>query len=160
MVSAVEQMAANTSWSALGKAKDLRNRILFTLGLLCVYRLGTFIPVPGIAGAALREFMEQAQTGIGGMLSMFTGGALGRMGVFALGIMPYISASIIMQLMGAVFPTLARLQQEGEPGRQKISQYTRYLTIFICLGTLFEPSLSGRIHVQIQIMFLCSKHSR
>ena len=80
MVSAVEQMAANTSWSALGKAKDLRNRILFTLGLLCVYRLGTFIPVPGIDGAALREFMEQAQTGIGGMLSMFTGGALGTNG--------------------------------------------------------------------------------
>ena len=80
MVSAVEQMAANTSWAALGRATDLRNRILFTLGLLVVYRLGTFIPVPGIDGAALQEFMEQAQQGIGGMLSMFTGGALGRMG--------------------------------------------------------------------------------
>ena len=78
MVSAVEQMAANTSWAALGRATDLRNRILFTLGLLVVYRLGTFIPVPGIDGAALQEFMEQAQQGIGGMLSMFTGGALGR----------------------------------------------------------------------------------
>ncbi|MEL6453045.1 MAG: preprotein translocase subunit SecY, partial [Pseudomonadota bacterium] len=77
MVSAVENMAANTSWSALGKATDLRNRILFTLGLLIVYRLGTFIPVPGIDGAALREFMESAGQGIGGMVSMFTGGALG-----------------------------------------------------------------------------------
>ena len=90
MVSAAEQMAANTSWAALGKATDLRNRILFTLGLLIVYRLGTFIPVPGIDGQALRDFMEQAQQGIGGILTMFTGGALGRMGIFALGIMPYI----------------------------------------------------------------------
>jgi hypothetical protein len=81
MVSAVENMAANTSWSALGKATDLRNRILFTLGLLIVYRLGTFIPVPGIDGAALRDFMESAGQGIGGMVSMFTGGALGRMGI-------------------------------------------------------------------------------
>merc|ERR1712086_4157 len=97
MVSAAEQMAANTSWAALGKATDLRNRILFTLGLLIVYRLGTFIPVPGIDGQALRDFMEQAQQGIGGILTMFTGGALGRMGIFALGIMPYISASIIIQ---------------------------------------------------------------
>ena len=80
MVSAVESMAANTSWSALGKATDLRNRILFTLGLLIVYRLGTFIPVPGIDGTALRQFMESAGQGIGGMVSMFTGGALGRMG--------------------------------------------------------------------------------
>ena len=99
MVSAAEQMAANTSWAALGKATDLRNRILFTLGLLIVYRLGTFIPVPGIDGQALRDFMEQAQQGIGGILTMFTGGALGRMGIFALGIMPYISASIIIQLL-------------------------------------------------------------
>ena len=90
MASAAEQMAANTSWSALGKATDLRNRILFTLALLCVYRLGTFLPVPGIDGAALREFMEQAGQGIGGMVSMFTGGALGRMGIFALGIMKTI----------------------------------------------------------------------
>ncbi len=96
MVSAAEQMAANTSWSALGKATDLRNRILFTLGLLIVYRLGTFIPVPGIDGAALREFMEQAGQGIGGMVSMFTGGALGRMGIFALGIMPCISCMITL----------------------------------------------------------------
>ena len=84
MVSAVEQMASNTSWSALGKATELRNRILFTLGLLIVYRLGTFIPVPGIDGVALRDFMEQAQSGIVCMLTMFTGVALGRLGIFAL----------------------------------------------------------------------------
>ena len=95
MASAAEQMAANLSWGALGKATELRQRIWFTLGLLIIYRLGTYIPVPGIDGGALRNFMEQAQAGIGGILSMFTGGALGRMGVFALGIMPYITASII-----------------------------------------------------------------
>ncbi|HBR39016.1 MAG TPA: preprotein translocase subunit SecY, partial [Sulfitobacter pontiacus] len=117
MVSAVESMAANTSWSALGKATDLRNRILFTLGLLIVYRLGTFIPVPGIDGTALRQFMESAGQGIGGMVSMFTGGALGRMGIFALGIMPYISASIIVQLMTSMVPALEQLKKEGEQGR-------------------------------------------
>ncbi|MEM9551826.1 MAG: preprotein translocase subunit SecY [Pseudomonadota bacterium] len=131
MVSAAEQMAANTSWSALGKATDLRNRILFTLGLLIVYRLGTFIPVPGIDGAALREFMEQAGQGIGGMVSMFTGGALGRMGIFALGIMPYISASIIVQLLTAMVPSLEQLKKEGEQGRKKINQYTRYGTVLL-----------------------------
>tara|TARA_B100000459_G_scaffold94045_1_gene53288 strand:+ start:78 stop:1439 length:1362 start_codon:yes stop_codon:yes gene_type:complete len=134
MVSAVEQMAANTSWSALGKASELRSRILFTLGLLIVYRLGTFIPVPGIDGVALRDFMEQAQSGIGGMLTMFTGGALGRMGIFALGIMPYISASIIVQLLTSMVPSLEQLKKEGEQGRKKINQYTRYGTV--ALATL------------------------
>src|SRR5210317_1654535 len=131
MVSAVENMAANTSWSALGKATDLRNRILFTLGLLIVYRLGTFIPVPGIDGVALREFMEQAGQGIGGIVSMFTGGALGRMGIFALGIMPYISASIIVQLLTSMVPSLEQLKKEGEQGRKKINQYTRYGTVLL-----------------------------
>jgi preprotein translocase subunit SecY len=131
MVSAAEQMAANTSWASLGKATDLRNRILFTLGLLIVYRLGTFIPVPGIDGAALREFMEGAGQGIGGILSMFTGGALGRMGIFALGIMPYISASIIVQLLGSMVPALEQLKKEGEQGRKKMNQYTRYGTVFL-----------------------------
>ncbi|SEF83279.1 preprotein translocase subunit SecY [Jhaorihella thermophila] len=134
MVSAAEQMAANTSWAALGKATDLRNRILFTIGLLIVYRLGTFIPVPGIDGAALREFMEQAGQGIGGMVSMFTGGALGRMGIFALGIMPYISASIIVQLLASMVPSLEQLKKEGEQGRKKLNQYTRYGTV--ALATL------------------------
>ncbi|MBU3259007.1 MULTISPECIES: preprotein translocase subunit SecY [Roseovarius] len=129
MVSAAEQMAANTSWSALGKATDLRKRIFFTLALLIVYRLGTYIPVPGIDGAELREFMEGAAASIGGMLSMFTGGALGRMGIFALGIMPYISASIIVQLLAAMVPALEQLKKEGEQGRKKINQYTRYGTV-------------------------------
>ncbi|WP_092371014.1 preprotein translocase subunit SecY [Cribrihabitans marinus] len=142
MVSAAEQMAANTSWAALGKATDLRNRILFTLGLLIVYRLGTFIPVPGIDGAALREFMEQASQGIGGMVSMFTGGALGRMGIFALGIMPYISASIIVQLLTAMVPQLEQLKKEGEQGRKKINQYTRYGTVLLATVQAYGLAVS------------------
>jgi len=140
MVSAVENMAANTSWSALGKATDLRNRILFTLGLLIVYRLGTFIPVPGIDGVALRQFMESAGQGIGGMVSMFTGGALGRMGIFALGIMPYISASIIVQLMTSMVPALEQMKKEGVQGQKKINQYTRYGTV--ALATVQAYGLS------------------
>ena len=136
-------MAANTSWAALGKATDLRNRIFFTLGLLIVYRLGTFIPVPGIDGASLREFMEGAATGIGGILSMFTGGALGRMGIFALGIMPYISASIIVQLLTSMVPKLEQLKKEGEQGRKKINQYTRYGTVF--LATLQAYGLAASL---------------
>ena len=140
MVSAVENMAANTSWSALGKATDLRNRILFTLGLLIVYRLGTFIPVPGIDGVALRDFMESAGQGIGGMVSMFTGGALGRMGIFALGIMPYISASIIVQLMTSMVPALEQMKKEGAQGQKKINQYTRFGTV--ALATVQAYGLS------------------
>ncbi|HAR50832.1 preprotein translocase subunit SecY [Roseovarius nubinhibens] len=140
MVSAAEQMAANTSWSAFGKATDLRKRIFFTLGLLIIYRLGTWVPVPGIDGAELREFMEGAAASIGGMLSMFTGGALGRMGIFALGIMPYISASIIVQLMTAMVPALEQLKKEGEQGRKKINQYTRYGTV--ALATLQSYGLA------------------
>jgi len=135
-------MAANTSWSALGKATDLRNRILFTLGLLIVYRLGTFIPVPGIDGLALQQFMEQAGQGIGGMVSMFTGGALGRMGIFALGIMPYISASIIVQLMTSMVPALEQLKKEGEQGRKKINQYTRYGTVLLALFQAYGLAVS------------------
>jgi len=142
MVSAAEQMAANTSWASLGKATDLRNRILFTLGLLIVYRLGTFIPVPGIDGIALREFMEQAGQGIGGMVSMFTGGALGRMGIFALGIMPYISASIIVQLLTSMVPALEQLKKEGEQGRKKINQYTRFGTVALATVQAYGLAVS------------------
>ncbi len=109
MASAAEQMASNLSWSTFGKATELRQRILFTLGLLIIYRLGTYLPVPGIDGIALREFMEQASSGLGGILNMFTGGAISRMGIFALGIMPYISASIIVQLLTAMVPQLDQL---------------------------------------------------
>ncbi|MFZ5709004.1 MAG: preprotein translocase subunit SecY [Pseudomonadota bacterium] len=131
MASAAEQMAANLSWGALGKATELRQRIVFTVGLLIVYRLGTYIPVPGIDAVALQRFMEQASNGIGGMLQLFTGGALGRMGIFALGIMPYISASIIVQLLTAMVPALDQLKKEGEQGRKKINQYTRYGTVLL-----------------------------
>ncbi len=122
-------MAANLSWAAFGKASDLRQRIMFTIGILIIYRLGTYIPVPGIDGTALRQFMEQAQQGIGGMLNMFTGGAISRMAIFTLGIMPYISASIIVQLLAAMVPALQQLKKEGEQGRKKINQYTRYGTV-------------------------------
>ncbi|WP_460272566.1 preprotein translocase subunit SecY [Celeribacter sp. ULVN23_4] len=133
MASAAEQMAANLDWGTFGKAKELRQRILFTIGLLIVYRLGTFIPVPGIDGNALKDFMEQAASGLGGILSMFTGGALGRMGIFALGIMPYISASIIVQLLTSMVPSLENLKKEGEAGRKKINQYTRFGTVALAL---------------------------
>ncbi|PCD75985.1 preprotein translocase subunit SecY [Pseudothioclava arenosa] len=129
MASAAEQMAANLSWEALGKATELRQRIFFTIGLLIIYRLGTYIPVPGIDTVALREFMQGAASGLGGILSMFTGGALGRMGVFALGIMPYISASIIVQLLTSLFPAMEQMKKEGEQGRKKINQITRYATV-------------------------------
>ncbi|WP_435166258.1 preprotein translocase subunit SecY [Falsirhodobacter sp. 1013] len=131
MASAAEQMASNLSWGALGKASELRRRIFFTIGLLIVYRIGTYIPVPGIDGLALRQFMDGAAAGLGGILSMFTGGALSRMGIFALGIMPYISASIIVQLLAAMVPQLEQIKKEGEQGRKKINQYTRYFTVVL-----------------------------
>ena len=133
MASAAEQMAANLSWSALGKATDLRQRIFFTIGLLIVYRLGTYIPVPGIDGQALKDTMAQVSQGVGGMLNLFTGGALSRMGIFALGIMPYISASIIVQLMGTMYAPWIQLKKEGEQGRKKLNQYTRYGTVALAI---------------------------
>ncbi|WP_114285013.1 preprotein translocase subunit SecY [Candidatus Halocynthiibacter alkanivorans] len=142
MASAAEQMAANMSWGTLGKATELRQRIFFTIGLLIVYRLGTYLPVPGIDAGALREFMQQASSGIGGILSMFTGGALGRMGIFALGIMPYISASIIVQLMTAMVPKLEQLKKEGEQGRKKINQYTRFGTVFLAMFQAYGLAVS------------------
>ena len=131
MASAAEQMAANLSWGSFGKAKELQQRILFALGLLIVYRIGTYIPVPGIDGAQLKAFFDEANQGIGGMLNLFSGGAIGRMAIFALGIMPYISASIIVQLLAAMVPQLEQLKKEGEQGRRKLNQYTRYGTVFL-----------------------------
>jgi preprotein translocase subunit SecY len=142
MASAAEQMAANLSWGALGKATELRARIVYTIALLVVYRLGTYIPVPGIDGSALRNFMEEAAAGIGGMLSMFTGGALSRMGIFALGIMPYISASIIVQLMGSMYEPWKQLKKEGEAGRKKMNQYTRYLTVVLATFQAYALAVS------------------
>lgn len=142
MASAAEQMASNLSWSTFGKATELKSRILFTLGLLIVYRLGTYIPVPGIDGAALRDFMEQAGAGIGGILSMFTGGALSRMGIFALGIMPYISASIIIQLVASMYEPWKNLRKEGEQGRKKLNQYTRYFTVILACFQAYGMAVS------------------
>ncbi len=142
MASAAEQMAANVSWSAFGKATELRQRILFTIGLLIIYRLGTFIPVPGIDAIALQQFMDDAQAGIGGILSMFTGGALSRMAIFTLGIMPYISASIVMQLLGSMWEPLKNLKKEGEQGRRKLNQYTRYGTVVLATAQAYGLALS------------------
>ncbi len=142
MASAAEQMAANMSWGAIGKATELRQRIFFTIGILIVYRIGTYIPVPGIDGNALREFMDQAAAGLGGVLNMFTGGAISRMGIFALGIMPYISASIIVQLLTAMVPQLEQLKKEGEQGRKKINQYTRYGTVVLATFQAYGLAVS------------------
>ncbi|NBX42949.1 MAG: preprotein translocase subunit SecY, partial [Rhodobacteraceae bacterium] len=142
MASAAEQMAANLSWKSFGKASELRQRIWFTLGLLIIYRIGTYIPVPGIDGQELRNFFDAASAGLGGVLNMFTGGALSRMGVFALGIMPYISASIIVQLMTSMVPALEQLKKEGEQGRKKINQYTRYGTVVLATAQAYGLAVS------------------
>ncbi len=142
MASASDSLAANSSWGALAKATDLRRRIFFALGLLIVYRIGTYIPVPGIDGVALREFMDEAASGLGGMLNMFTGGAISRMGIFALGIMPYISAAIIVQLIGAMYEPWKQLKKEGEMGRRKLNQYTRYLTVILATGQSYGLAVS------------------
>jgi len=116
---------------AFAKADDLKKRILFTLGALIIYRLGTFIPLPGIDPVALAEVFSRQSGGILGMFDMFSGGALGRMTIFALNIMPYITASIIMQLMTAIVPSLEVMKKDGEAGRKQINQYTRYLTVLL-----------------------------
>ena len=131
MASAAEQLAANINFAAFAKASDLKKRIWFTLGALLIYRLGTYIPLPGINPAELAQFVEQSSSGIGGMFNMLAGGALGRMAIFALNIMPYISASIIIQLMTTVSPHLEQLKKEGEQGRKQINQYTRYGTVLL-----------------------------
>ncbi len=165
MASAAEQMASNLSWGSFGKAKELQQRIMFALGLLIVYRIGTFIPVPGIDTEQLRAFFEQNQAGVGGMLNMFTGGAISRMAIFSLGIMPYISASIIVQLMTAMVPQLEALKKDGEQGRKKINQYTRYGTVFLAMfqsyaiavglesqGMASDPGLFFRATVMITLV--------
>ncbi len=131
MASAAEQLAANLNFGAFAKAEDLKRRIWFTLGALLVYRLGTFIPLPGINPAAFAETFKANAGGILGMFNMFAGGAVERMAIFALNIMPYISASIIMQLMTSVDKRLEALKKEGEQGRKQINQYTRYLTVVL-----------------------------
>lgn len=131
MASAAEQLASNLNFSAFAKAEELKKRIWFTLGALLVYRFGTYIPLPGINPDALAQAFGNVQTGIVGLFNMFSGGAVERMAIFALGIMPYISASIIIQLMTSVVPTLEQLKKEGEQGRKKINQYTRFGTVIL-----------------------------
>jgi preprotein translocase subunit SecY len=133
MASAAEQLAANLSLGVFSKATELKKRIWFTLGALIVYRIGTYIPIPGVDASVMTEMLNQHGGGILGMFDNFTGGALRRMTVFALNIMPYISASIIIQLMTAAIPSLEALKKEGETGRKKLNQYTRYLTVFIAM---------------------------
>lgn len=131
MVSAVEQLAKNANWGALAKATELKQRLLFVVGALLVYRLGTYIPIPGIDPHVWNEIFTQKGGGILDMFNMFSGGALQRMTIFALNIMPYISASIIIQLASSMSAKMAALKKDGESGRQKINQYTRYLTVLL-----------------------------
>jgi preprotein translocase subunit SecY len=133
MASAAEQLASNLNFGALAKAEDLKRRIYFTLIALIVYRLGTFIPLPGINPEAFAENFAQNSKGILGLVNLFSGGAIERMAIFALNIMPYISASIIIQLLTSVTPSLEALKKEGESGRKVLNQYTRYLTVVLAV---------------------------
>ncbi len=166
MASAAEQLASNLNFAAFAKAEDLKKRIWFTLGALLVYRLGTYIPLPGINPEAFAQAFRQQSTGVLGMFNMFAGGAVERMAIFALGIMPYISASIIMQLMTSVIPTLEALKKEGEQGRKVINQYTRYGTVLLAIvqaygisiglesgnGIVSDPGLFFRISAVITLV--------
>jgi preprotein translocase subunit SecY len=141
MVSAAEQLASNLNFSAFAKADELKKRIWFTLGALLVYRLGTYIPLPGIDPAQWEQVFRTQAGGILGMFNMFAGGGIHRLAIFALNIMPYISASIIIQLMTTVSPTLENLKKEGEHGRKVINQYTRYLTVLLAAFQAYGISL-------------------
>jgi preprotein translocase subunit SecY len=131
MSSAIEQFASSISLKTFTKAEDLKKRIWFTLAALVIYRIGTYIPLPGVNPEVIAEFISRNAGGFFGMLDMFSGGAIGRMTIFSLMIMPYISSSIIIQLMTSVSPHLEALKKEGESGRRKINQYTRYGTVFL-----------------------------
>jgi len=133
MASAAEQLAANINFAAFAKATDLQKRIWYTLFALVVYRIGTFIPIPGVDPAAFANAFQTQAGGILGMFNAFSGGAVERMAVFALNVMPYISASIIIQLMATTIPSLERLKKEGEVGRKQLNQYTRYLTLLLAI---------------------------
>ncbi len=142
MVSAAEQLASQMNLSVFSKAEDLKKRIWFTLGALLIYRFGTFIPIPGINPEAFAANFKVSASGILGMFNTFSGGAVERMAIFALNIMPYISASIIMQLMTSVIPSLETLKKEGESGRKQINQYTRYLTVALATAQAFGIAVS------------------
>ena len=166
MASAAEQLAANVNLSALGKSEELRKRIYFTLGALIVYRLGTYIPLPGIDPEAFAKSFFGQSKGMLELLNMFAGGAVQRRAIFALNIMPYISASIIVQLLTSVFPALESLKKEGEQGRKILNQYTRYLTVVLATfqayamaiglegqqGVVTEPGLFFRLTTVITLV--------
>src|SRR5499427_7667868 len=133
------------------RIEDLRKRVLFTLALLMVYRVGAHIPTPGINSAVLDQIFNQAQGSALGIFDLFSGGNFRRLTIFALGIMPYITASIILQLMTVVFPYLERLQKEGELGRRKITQYTRYLTIV--LSIIQSLTIAGTLQSQPNLVY-------
>ncbi|MEP6967927.1 MAG: preprotein translocase subunit SecY [Pseudomonadota bacterium] len=138
MASAAEQLAANMNFGAFQKATELHKRIWFTLAAMVIYRLGTFIPIPGINAAAFKHAFEGQAGGILGMFNMFSGGAVSRMAVFALNVMPYISASIIVQLLQTTYPPWEKLKKEGgEAGRKQLNQYTRYLTVLLAVFQSF-----------------------
>ena len=169
MATAAERLANNLNFGAIGRATELRNRLLFTLGALIVFRLWTFLPIPGINPIALQQFFEQQSSGILGIFDTFSGGALGRMGIFALGVMPYISASIIMTLMQSSIPHLKNLKEQGSKGRRQIIQYSRYVTVVIAAlqgygvsiglesmqtaygNIVFEPGLFFRVTTVISL---------
>lgn len=165
MASAAEQLAQNFNLGAFTKATELKQRLWFTLGALIIYRLGTFIPLPGIDAGAMQDIFDQNAGGLMGMLDLFAGGSLQRMAIFALNIMPYISASIIIQLMTSVSPTLAQLKKEGESGRKKLNQYTRYGTVLLTtvqgyglalglegFGAVIEPGLFFKVSTVITLV--------
>lgn len=131
MTSAAERLAANMNFGVLARATELKKRLWFVLGALIVYRIGTYIPIPGIDPHILAEIFAKHQGGVLGVFNMFSGGALSRMTIFALAVMPYISASIIIQILTVAVPSLAALKKEGEAGRRKINQYTRYGTVVL-----------------------------
>jgi preprotein translocase subunit SecY len=141
MASAAEQLAANINFAAFAKATELQKRIWYTIIALIVYRIGAFIPIPGIDAAAFANAFNQQAGGILGMFNTFSGGAVERMAIFALNVMPYISASIIMQLMSTSVPSLERLKKEGEVGRKQINQYTRYLTLLLAVVQSYGISI-------------------
>src|ERR1700690_4349001 len=146
MAAAAEHLAANINWSAFAKADELKKRIWFTLGALVIFRLGTYIPLPGIDSDAFQAAFLGQKQGVLDMFNMFSGGAVQRMAVFALNIMPYISASIIIQLLSSVVPSLEAIKKEGEQGRKVFNQYTRYLTVILAVFQAYGISigLEGR----------------
>ncbi|MFJ5367892.1 preprotein translocase subunit SecY [Bosea sp. CER48] len=160
MASAAEQLAANLNFGAFAKADELKKRIWFTLGALIVYRLGTYIPLPGMNPDAVADLFRQSQSGVLGMFNMFSGGAVGRLAIFALAIMPYISASIIVQLLSSVIPSFEALKKEGEQGRKTLNQYTRYLTLVLAVFQAYAIGVglqgSGNLVLEPGPFFLLS----